>query len=395
MREAPPKKDAWAECACPVCGRETCDDPLHQYPSGFRRAEDIMREPRPQEIVSGVCWADCLTTLTSESGTGKTFVLLGIAAAVSKGEHWQARPVTQGSVAYASFEADSLGVRLRALRDVQGCSLEHVYILRAAQPLSPMIDRDRIELPSQGETGLQASLIELRNTLAALEHPAIKLFVIDTVRASLSGSEDSSEAVSAYLRAVKRVAATVPGAGTVLAHHSGWQDGAITRKRERGSSAFRGNIDGSLYLERGHYDEETHEARLILRALKVRDDELPPPMYLIRRRVTLTATAGEAATGREVTSCIIERDTATKEERQAEAAKEREALDLQVLRVIAERPDLATAQDRIRAAAGLQKNLVCEAISRLIGLRWVEPPTRQRQPYTITIAGQAALTETK
>ena len=395
MIEAPPRKDAWTECACPVCGRESCEDPLHQHPSGFRRASDIMAEPRPVEIISGIAWADCLTSFTSESGTGKTFCLLAIAGAISDGYHWLARPVTSGSVAYVSYEADSLGVRLRALREAQGRTLDHVYILRASQPLSPVIDRDRLELSSPGETALRAALMDLRDSLTASDLPPIKLIVIDTIRASLSGSEDSSEAVSAYLRAVRRIASTVPGAGVILAHHSGWQDGDNRRKRERGSSAFRGNIDGSLYLELDRYDEETHEARLILRASKVRDDELPPPMYLIRRRVTLTATGQEAVSGRPVTSCIIERDSTTREEREADAAAGDRELDLRVLRIIAERPDLATSQDRIRVAAGLQRNLVCDVLSRMIGLRWIEPPARQRQPYTVSEAGSAALQEAK
>jgi hypothetical protein len=94
---------------------------------------------------------------------------------------------------------------------------------------------------------------------------------VDTVRASLSGSEDSSEHVSAYLRAVGRVLATVPGAAALLVHHAGWQDGEGKRPRERGSSAWRGNVDGTLYIEAGKYDQEHHERRLILRTLKVRD----------------------------------------------------------------------------------------------------------------------------
>ena len=361
----------------------------------FSRANDIMTEPRPVEVIEGMAWADSLTSFTAESGTGKTFTLLSIAAAVSDDDHWLDRRVSSGSVAYVSYEGDALGVRLRAIRDVQGRELRHLYIVRASHPLSPMIDRDRVENPSLGESLLREALEALRDSLSASGLPPIKLVVIDTIRASLSGSEDSSEAVSAYLRAVRRVASSVPGAAVILVHHTGWQDGDSKRKRERGSSAFRGNIDGAAYLELDHYDEETHRAQLILRASKAKDDELAPALYLIRKRVTLTATAEEAATGRPVTSCVIERDGATPQDRQAAEDAEYREIDLRVLRVIAERPEMATSQSRIRLAAGLQNNLVCAAIGRLIGQRWIEPPARQRQPYTVTEDGRTALNGAK
>jgi hypothetical protein len=357
----------------------------------FRRANDIMTEPRPVEVIEGMAWADSLTSFTAESGTGKTFTLLSIAAAVSDDDHWLDRRVSSGSVAYVSYEADALGVRLRAIRDVQGRGLQNLYIVRASHPLSPMIDRDRVENPSLGESLLREALEALRDSLSASGLPPIKLVVIDTIRASLSGSEDSSEAVSAYLRAVRRVASSAPGAAVILVHHTGWQDGDSKRKRERGSSAFRGNIDGAAYLELDHYDEETHRAQLILRASKAKDDELAPPLYLIRKRVTLTATAEEAATGRPVTSCVIERDGATPQDRQAAEDAEHRELDLRILRLIADRPEITTSKENIRAATGLRGIVVGEIIARLIAGRLLTPPAKQRQPYTVTEEGQKVL----
>ena len=87
----------------------------------------------------------------------------------------------------------------------------------------------------------------------------------------MTGSEDSSEHVSAFLRAGRRLMARTPGAAWCLVHHAGWQDGDSARKRERGSSAWRGNCDATLYLEAGEYDTERGEALLTLRVLKVRD----------------------------------------------------------------------------------------------------------------------------
>ena len=80
----------------------------------------------------------------------------------------------------------------------------------------------------------------------------------------------------------------VPGAAALLVHHAGWQDGDTPRKRERGSSTWRGNVDASLYLEAGTYNRETGTCPLTLKWLKVRDGGIPRADALrIRRRVEL------------------------------------------------------------------------------------------------------------
>ena len=278
------------------------------YRSRFVSAADVMRVARPSAIVEGVAWADCLTVLAAESGTGKTFVLLDVAASVSGGGRWHGRATdpAQGSVAYISFEGDALGLRLSAIDAGKGGHLDNVHVLRASDPLSPHVTRDGTETPSSGELAITADLDALAKQLAASGRPRITMVVIDTVRASLSGSEDSSEHVAAYIRAVRRLLACVPGAAGILAHHTGWQDGDSRRKRERGSSAFRGNCDATLYLEvDSDGSDRNREARITLRALKVRDEDLPAPLHLIRKQVVLAETD---SWGRPLTSCVIEAD---------------------------------------------------------------------------------------
>ena len=272
-----PATDMWQgapvvldEGQCPVCQCDSCEDPTHtpfdpdtdsgpsegeaSEPSTspvvqFQTAADVMRTPRPAPIIAGMVWADKVTVLVGESGAGKTFLLLGASAAVSDGVAWLGRPARHGSVAYLSFEGDALGLRLRALASL-GHELEHVHILRATTPLSPVSSRDGQETPSLGETIVAEELEALVAKLEQASKPEVVLLVVDTVRASMSGSEDSSEHVSAYLRAIRRLLGRVPGAGAVIVHHAGWLDAAgPKRKRERGSSAFRGNCDATLYLE--------------------------------------------------------------------------------------------------------------------------------------------------
>lgn len=393
--------DAWFRedpTLCPICGRDACEDHVSTPPEPdtagtarltFMSATDLMSAPRPIEIIEGVAWAGCLSVLVSESGTGKTFVLLAAAAAVSDGVAWPGRETCQGSVAYLSYEGDALGLRLRALRDKNGHRLEHVYVVRAHDPLSPLVSRDG-EQPSIGELDALAAIETLAMKLKAARRPPISLLIIDTVRASLSGSEDNSEHVAAYLRAVRRIMTHVPGAGTILAHHAGWQDGEKPRKRERGSSAWRGNCDATLYLEAGEYDPTRGEALLTLSALKVRDAERPAPVQLVRRRVELLELDRH---GHPVTSCVIEPDRRSREDREADRIAAAETalreLDLTVLRAMRDCP-AATSIARLRSYVGGRMEVVSAAVARILCAKLAIEGKRS-QPYTLTEAGLALL----
>jgi hypothetical protein len=355
------------------------------------RAAAVIDEPPPVEIVEGVAWQGNVTVLVAESGAGKTFITLGISADVNNGRSWFGRRTSRGSVAYFAWERDALSLRLCALRDVAGQSLEYLHIIRPTAPISPRIDHDRIEHPSPGELELVALLDELRGEIEAVGEPPIRLIVFDTVRCSMSGSEDNSETVSAYLRAVRRVMAHAPEAGAILLHHSGWQDGEAKRRRERGSSAWRGNGDGTIYVE-AREALPRGGARLELRTLKVRDGEVPDPLHLIRRRVDLPIVGPD---GLPRTSCLIERDPRSGEEREAAsraaADEANAAVDLRVLKLIAEKPAMATSVRQMRAAVALGTAAVTDAVVRLLTRDWIVPPAKQREPYTVTDAGRDAL----
>jgi KaiC/GvpD/RAD55 family RecA-like ATPase len=394
--------DAWAHEAigCEICGREACEDhiPTHsgvpnQTGLAFQSAADVIRTPRPIEIVEGIASSGSICVMVSESGTGKTFVSLDLAASVSSGIPWYGRDVEQGSVAYVLFEGDDIGIRLRAIRDKTGHRLDHLYVLRAQDPLSPRITRDGEER-SLGEISLAAAVKALSEELKKANRPPIRIVVIDTVRASMAGSEDSSEHVSAYLRAVRRIMASVPGAGAVLTHHAGWQDGENQRKRERGSSAWRGNCDGTVYLEAGEYDADKGEAQLTLRTLKVRDGEKPPPLHLLRRRVEL---AERDRRGEPVTSCVIGRDTRSPNDREAERLASVRAteceVDLSVLQAMHDYP-AATSIAKLRPYVGQRTELVADAVARILRSH-LAVEGKRGQPYTITEAGFVRLNAAK
>jgi hypothetical protein len=185
-----------------------------------------------------------------------------------------------------------------------------------------------------------------------------------------------------------------PGAAWLLLHHSGWQDSAETRrKRERGSSAFRGNVDATLYLEAGEYDREARTKPLTLTTAKVRDGEKAPPLPLLLRQVEVPGLFD--AWGDPVTSCVIEADRQTRADREAEEARAAEArqheLDVRLLQVIAERPRAATSKDGIRAALRVRADVARDTLDRAVERDWLNLPAGQRKPFTLTPSGEALL----
>ena len=179
-------------------------------------------------------------------------------------------------------------------------------------------------------------------------------------------------------------------AAAILAHHAGWQDGETQRKRERGSSAWRGNCDGTLYLEAGEYDADRGEAQLTLRTLKVRDAEKPAPLHLVRRRVELMERDRH---GDPVTSCVIDDDRRSREDREAERIASHEATlaeaDVAVLRAMRDYP-AATSVARLRPYVGQRTEIVSESVARILRAN-LALAGKRGQPYTLTDAGLARL----
>jgi len=318
-------------------------------------------------------------------------VALSLAAAIADGLPWCSRRVTPGSVAFLSFEGDALAQRLRALHHVQHHRLDHLYVLRATDPLSPQVTRDGRELPAVGELVAAAALADLDALLRDHHRPPLRLVVIDTVRASLAGSEDDSGATAAYLRAVRRLVAAVPEAAVLLTHHAGWQDGDQRRRRERGSSAWRGNVDGTLYLDAGP-TTATGDVPITLRTLKTRDEAGAGSLALLRRTVPLPDARD--AEGRPCTSCVVEPDPGPPEAGTRAPAMTDTAADLErrILHAVATYPAGFTSADGLRQHLRCRKHDLTAALGRLLA-RGSLRDGRRGQAYQLTANAQHELQE--
>lgn len=396
-----PAADAWDglpdPTACATCGRDSCEGHEAPPPSSRRRlarqtVAQIIDAPPPVEIIEGIAFEDALTVFVAESGGGKTFVNLSQAAAVVGPDmSWYGRRVEHGSAAYITYEGDAMGMRLRALRDVQRCDLTHLHLTRASLPLSPRLSRDGIEEPSPGELDVIEWLADVQRDIDTHGHPPLRVLWVDTIRASLAGSEDASENAAAYLRAVRRILSTAPGCAGILTHHAGWQDGDTKRKRERGSSAWRGNADATIYLEAGDYDPLRRETPITLHTHKARDAGQAAPLHLVRRVVDLDICDRY---GRAYTSCVIATDPRSADDRAAERsaheAAAMQAFDQRVLAAIHEHPAMATSAEKLAKLLTGRKQAYTEALARL-AQRGLAVDGGRGKPYRLTEAGFRAL----
>lgn len=353
----------------------------------FRNALDVMRDPPPDPVLEGVLYRGRKTLLAAESGAGKSFLFYSWAGAFSDPNvyAWAGLECVSGSVAYFAWEPDASGTRLRALAE-QGVDVSNIYILNASDPISPLV-RDGVEVPSPGEVAARSDLAGLVAELEIRERPSIVAMFFDTVRAGMAGAEESSRDVSAYLRSVDRIASVVPRAAVGLAHHMGWQDSPDTsRKRERGSSAFRGNVDLSLLLEKDS-DEDPAIVQLTLRCLKNRDGERVRPLALLRRRVDL----GTDHKGRLLSSCVVEADRDSHDARHTTQEARRDDQDvLAVLRVVRDHPESATNGTNIRSRLGIAKPRADSAIRLALSRNYMVEGKRGC-PYTLLPAGIEAV----
>jgi hypothetical protein len=300
--------------------------------------------------------------------------MIALASAISAGKEWAGRAVTKGSTVLVHFEGDQMGKRLAAMKQ-EGGDISNIYLLRAKGSLSPAIERaSNLEHPSELEKQVQRELIVLGERLKQEGRPPIVLVVFDTLRASMSGSEDSSENTSAYIRAVGRIAvAAHPDAAIAVVHHAGWaQEGKVVR--ERGSSAIRGNVDATIILEAGAPDPalaSLGHAIIHLRTSKLRDEGKPEILSLIRRKVYLPM---ENTHGKPVTSCVVE---------EAEPAVVRNMKRL--LEAIAEHPAISS-KDELAKLLSTSKTKVVEVFDQALaeGLLF---PTKKQEPYKLTPKG--------
>ena len=236
--------------------------------------------------VHGVLPAVGLAALYGPSASGKSFLAFDMAAAIAEGQHWFDCRVEPAPVVYAALEGEA-GLKLRALawEASRGRTLPdglHMML----QPFKLTETQDVIDL-------------------AAVVPPGAVVFVDTLNRAAPTADENSSRDMGEILEAAKRLQA-VAGCLVVLIHHTGKD----STRGLRGHSSLFAAMDAAIEVSR---DGDRREWK-VAKSKDGQDGERHPFKLAVE-------VLGTEATGEEITSCVVVRDTATQDVRAAKVAQ--------------------------------------------------------------------------
>lgn len=236
-------------------------------------AVDFSSGPPMQWIVRDILPRAELAVVYGESGSGKSFWILDVCAAVTRGVDWRTKRVKPGKVVYVCAEgAGGFKARIKAYRRQN----DNVTQLPAVIPTAPNLL----------EAKDPALLIKEINAWGVVD-----VVVIDTLSASTpGGNENAGEDMGRAIAHCKAIHAAT-GALVVLIHHSG-KDAA---KGARGWSGLKAATDAEIEITRsGHLRCATIS--------KMKDGEDGPRMPFRLNRVLI----GLDEDGEELSSCVVE-----------------------------------------------------------------------------------------
>lgn len=239
-------------------------------------AADLCSLPPLRWTVRGVLPADGLAALYGPSGSGKSFLVLDIAAAVAGGVYeWFGRRVTQCPVTYCALEGEGgVGKRLQAWSHHHGKPIPGALRF-VAQPFSIL------------ETG---DVDELAKAVQAAGG-AGGMVIVDTLNRAAPGADENSSAdMGRIISSAKRLQA-ITGGLVLLVHHTGKD----ATKGPRGHSSLFASLDGAIEVTR------TAETQRQWHVAKSKDDATGETYSFALQVVRL----GYDDEGEEITSCVI------------------------------------------------------------------------------------------
>lgn len=234
-------------------------------------AEFLQRTPASW-LVKGLLPQAGLAVVFGESGSGKTFFVLDVIAAVARGLPWRGRRVRQGAAVYVCAEGEA-GFRNRLQAYCQHNGLDDL-------PLGVIPDAPNL-----------LEKADVKDLMAAVKaFGPVDIIVLDTFAQVMpGGNENSGEDVGralAHCRALHRAT----GALVVLVHHAGKD----SSKGARGWSGLRAAADVEIEIERS-------DAARAARVTKLKDGEDGAEFGFRLSGVEI----GTDEDGEAITSCVV------------------------------------------------------------------------------------------
>jgi hypothetical protein len=211
-------------------------------------ADEMSEQKTAKWLIKGVVPAADIVTIFGASGSGKSFVVLEMAACIALGVPWRGHKAEKGRVVIIAAEGSgSYGKRIKALAQYLGISPKDLDIGVIVVPPNLMEEGDVTDLAASIKAVGGVSLI------------IIDTFAQVTPGANENGAEDMGLALSNV-----RVLRTTTGATVELVHHAGKD----AHRGSRGWSGIRAAVDAELEVTR----DEDSGARQI-RTTKQKDGE--------------------------------------------------------------------------------------------------------------------------
>ena len=212
-------------------------------------------------------------------GSGKSFLVLDMAAHIAAGVPWAGRHVEQGLVVYVVAEGQT-GFRNR------------LYAMQQAGKLAP--DAPFVFIPCpidmQSPDGDLQALMETIREVCDLAATPIAMLVIDTLSKTFGAGKENTDDMASYVSNCQRVSSAFD-CFTLVVHH---RPKDSESRDLRGHSSLRGGIETTILVEAGEIKTAT--------TLKQKDGEDNMVVRFKLDRVVI----GEDKRGKEVSTCLTE-----------------------------------------------------------------------------------------
>jgi RecA-family ATPase len=200
--------------------------------------------PERQWFVDGMIPDRTVTNLSGDGGSGKTEIILQLAAASSLQTPWFGKDVSVGPCLYygAEDEADELHRRLATIAERAGKQLSDLDGIR----LIPMAGLDAV-LAEPDRKGILAPTLLFPKLVSQAMALRPKLIVIDPSADVFAGDEINRSQVRKFVSMLRGLAMEIDCAVLLLSHPSltGLNSGTGTS----GSTAWNNSVRSRLYLE--------------------------------------------------------------------------------------------------------------------------------------------------
>ena len=227
--------------------------------------------PERSWIVAGLIPDRTVSMVTGDGATGKSTLMLQLAAAAAAGVPWIGTNPEPGPVAYVSAEddLDELHRRLTSIARGIGASLADLENLH----LIPLAGRDAVLAAPEGKAGVIGPTALWRALAAVVSRLRPRLLVIDTLADVFAGNENARAEARQFVGLLRGLAIDHNLAVVLISHPSltGLSSGSGTS----GSTAWNNSVRSRLYLETIK-DETGREVDATLRVMRVKKSNYGP-----------------------------------------------------------------------------------------------------------------------